>query len=150
MTHFERIQHHLTSQPGSCDACLSDKLNIHLRQTVNSVTCLKAGWGISRALGVCLACGKTKVVNSLGNTTASDSKHDNPVKTAKQKTQNYVREDDLQERFNESLIATLGLPRENYYSRLDFDQLLKLKGGLARIHDIVTLKLTLALADTIA
>ncbi len=93
---------------------------------------------------------KREMLNTLGIIPTSDSPHSKPVRTAKKKTQNYVREEDLQERFNESLIATLNLPRQNYYNRLNFDQVLRLKGGLARIHDIVTLKLTLALVDTIA
>lgn len=61
-----------------------------------------------------------------------------------------MREEDLRRRFNASLIETLGVDPDDYYSGLDFDHLLKLKEGLARIHDIVTLKLTFALVEQIA
>ncbi len=72
------------------------------------------------------------------------------VKVGKLPKENYVREEDLRVRFNVSLIETLGVAPEDYYGRLDFDQLLRLKEGLARIHDIVTLKLTFALVERIA
>jgi hypothetical protein len=63
---------------------------------------------------------------------------------------NYLREHDLSERFNASLVTTLNIPLEDYYGRLSFDDLLCLKEGLARVHEIITLKLTFAMVDWIA
>lgn len=88
-----------------------------------------------------MSCGRTKTLRSLGKSTPSE------IKVRPRKVAAYVREIDLQERFNRTLFMALGLPAGDYYGRMDFEKLTLLKNSLARIHDIITLKLTLALAQ---
>ena len=56
----------------------------------------------------------------------------------------------LRARFNEAIIRSLDLPPIDYSSRLDFARLLIMKSGLSRLNDIITIKLTAALAARIA
>jgi hypothetical protein len=149
MTHLQRILNHLAQEPDLCDDCLSIRLAIQPRQTVNKL-CSKAGSGVLRAKGNCAACRHHKLKNRLGPESVSNIETPNTQRVAQLPTRRYVREEDLRLRFNASLIETLGVASDDYYSRLDFDHLLRLKEGLARIHDIVTLKLTFTLVEQIA
>ena len=60
------------------------------------------------------------------------------------------RSQDLRSQLNETLISVFRLEKRDYFQDLSFTQLLKLKQGLARIHDTVTLRLTFDLVDWIA
>ena len=62
----------------------------------------------------------------------------------------YRREAHLRDAFNRSVATALGLAAEDYYGRLSFDGVLTLKEGYAWIHDIVTLKLSVALVEAVA
>lgn len=148
MTHRERILNHLKQCPGLCDGCLATALEFQQTQAVQGI-CSKAGSGVSRTKGICAACVKDRLLNGLGDSPATLMPSTSHVKANKPPKENYVREEDLRVRFNASLIETLGVALEDYYGRLDFDQMLRLKEGLARIHDIVTLKLTTALVERI-
>jgi len=149
LPHRQRILNHLTQHPGLCDDCLSNQLDIHPRQTVNKL-CSKPGCGIVRGRGICVVCGKVKVLNRLDTTAVSGVEHSSALSVRKPTEKSYVREQELRQRFNRALSETLGIAQDDYYSRLDFDRLLKIKEGLARIHDIVTLKLTFAMVEQIA
>ena len=148
MTNFDRVRLHLTDHPGWCDDCISHHLSISPRQTVNGV-CSKKGSGISRSKAVCASCGKHKTLNHLATHSGSNQDSSQMAKRETQINKRYVREEDLSSKLNHALINTLGVAREDYYGRLDFDHLLLLKEGLARINDIVTMKLTFAMVDRI-
>lgn len=60
------------------------------------------------------------------------------------------RSQDLRVQLNEALISVFQLEERDYFGNLSFAQLLKLKQGLARIHDTVTLRLTFELVNWIA
>ena len=53
------------------------------------------------------------------------------------------RSQDLRSQLNETLISVFRLEKRDYFQDLSFTQLLKLKQGLARIHDTVTLRVRL-------
>lgn len=148
MTHRQRINQLLLQTFGLCDGCISKQLGIERPQTVNGV-CSKSENRIRRATGICSACKRSKILNHLNETPESDAKHPPSAVDAGKRRHNYVREEDLRQRFNDSLTETLGIVPDDYYSRLDFDHLLRLKEGLARIHDIVTLKLTFAMVKLV-
>ena len=59
----------------------------------------------------------------------------------------YDRENQLRERLNVFLKSELGLPDENYYSRLGLEGFLRLKSVLSDINNILTLKVSLAFAE---
>lgn len=143
MTYLQRIETHLASRPGLCDDCLARELRIRSRQQVRSI-CTKSR-NIQGANETCCGCAKVKIVRSLAASPPLSSRC--TIKSKKKKTANYVRESDLREKLNGAVVSALGIPEEDYYNDLNFDRLLLLKGGLARIHDIITLKLTLALVD---
>jgi len=63
---------------------------------------------------------------------------------------NYDRENDLKERLNSFIQSELGLPSDDYYSRLNQKSFLDLKSVLNDINNIFTLKVTLAFADWLA
>lgn len=56
----------------------------------------------------------------------------------------YDREKDLNRRLNSFFEGNLGLPKDDYCSRLDFDGFLGLKSVLSDINNILTLKVALA------
>jgi hypothetical protein len=60
------------------------------------------------------------------------------------------RSQDLRIQLNEALISVFRLEERDYFQDLSFAQLLKLKQGLARIHDTVTLRLTFGLVNWIS
>jgi hypothetical protein len=60
------------------------------------------------------------------------------------------RSQDLRVQLNEVLISVFKLEARDHVGSLSFDQLLKLKQCLARIHDTVTLRLTFELVNWIA
>lgn len=113
---------------------------------------MRSASDIHRLKSQCAGCHKSKminviVVNPLLPTISTEPK---VRRQGRRRKINYLREDDLSERFNASLMTTLNIPLEDYYGRLSFDDLLCLKEGLARIHEIITLKLTFAMVDWIA
>jgi len=130
MTHQQRIEAHLTDHPGLCDDCLATELRITKRQTVYRL-CSTSSRIHRTDDGTCVCCGKAKIIRSLAK----------PTKLGN----GYLRETDLQQVFNKSVATSLGIEFKDYYGSLDFEGLLRLKEGYARIHDIITLKLTLGL-----
>lgn len=62
----------------------------------------------------------------------------------------YDRENTLKAQLNAFLIDSLALPNSDYAARLDLIGLLSLKSALSGINNLITVKLTLGLADWIA
>jgi hypothetical protein len=148
MTHLQRIEAHLTDRPGLCDDCLASELEISKRQTVYRLcsTCSR----IHRTdNGTCVCCGKAKIIRSLSNQTGLVAPLPRRTNQHPKLENGYLRETDLQQVFNKSVATSLGIEFKDYYGSLNFEGLLRLKEGYARIHDIITLKLTLALVDWI-
>lgn len=146
MTTRERIAAHLAGRPGLCDDCLARELGVSRRQNVRNV-CAKDS-AIQKSRAPCLGCGKTKIVRSLGTVVSVTALSPPAAKTSK--VASYLREEDLRSRFNYSISATLGIAPKDYYSGIGFSGLLELKAAWARIHDLVTLKLVLALVTKLA
>lgn len=145
MIYLERIEKLLTTRPGLCDDCIARELQISQRQNVRSV-CTKSHT-ILRSDGVCIGCEKEKIVRSLAAAPAPARPLPRSTAKSQPRAASYFREEALRVRFNESIATTLGITPEDFYGRLGFAELLQLKAGYARIHDIITLKLTQALAD---
>lgn len=59
----------------------------------------------------------------------------------------YQRDNELRRRINSFLQNAFDLPEEDYYARLDLDNLLSLKSALSDINNAVTMRLTLAFLD---
>lgn len=146
MTHLQRIRSHLAVLPGLCDDCLSKALDIHPRQAVNT-QCRRADSGVRRDYSICSVCKSEKLVNELSGTQSESPKR--PLKL-KPPSDNYCREEQLRERLNNSLCSALNLPKQDYYGPMNLKELLLLKECLARVHDVITLKLTLALVKWLA
>lgn len=144
-THRERIETHLATRSDLCDDCLAYELKISRRQKVYAV-CAKSAT-IHRADGKCIGCQKNKIVRSLSTSSGLAISSDPHTVKSKARKTNYLREEDLQAKFNSSISRTLRIEANDYYSQLGFEELLLLKVGYARIHDIITLKLTWALVD---
>lgn len=140
MAHRERIEKLLSVRPGLCDDCIANELQISPRQIVRN-ECSKSGT-ILGSKGTCIRCGKFKIIRSMKTAPAPVAAPPQPVAGS-----NYLRQDVLRSKFNDSIAKTLGVDGTDYYGRLDFAGLLRLKAGYARIHDIITLKLTVALAN---
>jgi len=145
MTHLQRIQKILTARPCLCDDCLALELEISRRQNVRTIC--TGSPTIRGEVGTCIGCAKKKIIRSLEG--APSIVQTLPRRTSKPRKTltSYNREADLRTKFNHSIVTTLGIPCDDYYGKLDFAALIQLKAGYARIHDIITLKLTLALAD---
>lgn len=143
MTTRERIEAHLATRSGLCDDCLARELGVSRRQNVRNV-CAKSST-IHCSHASCLGCGKNKIVRLLDadSPTAQVSR---PLRKSS-KVARYLREDDLRTRFNDSIATTLGVAPNDYYRGIGFTGLLELKATFARIHDLVTLKLALALVS---
>ena len=148
MTHLQRIEAHLTDRPGLCDDCLATKLKISKRQTVYRL-CSTSSRIHRSDKGTCVCCGKTKIIRSLADDGGSVAPIPRRTTKPPKLGNGYLRETDLQQVFNKSVATSLGIEFKDYYGNLDFEGLLRLKEGYARIHDIITLKLTLALVDWI-
>lgn len=151
MNQIQRIRSHLADLPGLCDDCLSKALGIHPRQTVNA-QCRKSGSGVCRAHSICSACKVEKLVNDLCGTIISTMPANSAKRSPKtaQPSHLYRREEVLRLRLNNSLCSALNLPKQDYYGQLSLNGLLVLKECLARVHDVITLKLTLALVNWLA
>ncbi len=146
MTNQQRIEDFLQPKPsGWCDKCLSIELTITPTNQVNGI-CAKSQL-ICRSVGVCDGCGENRQINTFRPDSDPISPPPRKPKQAKTKVENYLREEDIKERINSTLVEALGIPAQDYYSQMGFCNLLLLKSGLARIHDIITLKLTLALVE---
>ena len=149
MTHRHNIVSYLNDHPNICDDCIARELEISYRQTVNRICSTTTALTYLR--GKCRLCGNLKKIRTLRILDEiGDSKPTKTKMSAKARKRPIVREEDLQSKFNAAITEVLGISEEDYYSRLDFDGLLRLKAALARVHDIVTLKLTFALAEWIA
>lgn len=62
----------------------------------------------------------------------------------------YNRDSELQSRLNAFLADDLGLPKADYYSRLDLNGYLNIKSVLSDINNILTLKVSLAFAHWVS
>lgn len=143
MTHRESILDHLLKHPGLCDDCLAGQLGIQRRQRVNTL-CRELQEQLSREPGECASCAKLKKINALGASAVP------ALNAATKPGQKKSRSQDLRTLLNEALISVFPLEQRDYYAELSFAQLLQLKRGLARIHDTVTLKITLELVHWVA
>ena len=151
MTHEQRIIHLLYDKPDLCDDCIAAKLGIFPRQTVRSV-CEKSE-SVVRIAGDarCSACGKKKFVRrteSINSPTPNTPKLERVarISTRASHVDCYSREEDLRAKFNLAVSSVLKIESKDYYRELTFSDLMTLKSGFARIHDIVTLKLAMAMA----
>jgi len=148
MTHLQRIEAHLTDRPGLCDDCLATELKISKRQTVYRL-CSTSSRIHRTENGTCVCCGKAKIIRSMADQAGLVAPLPRPTTKPPKLGNGYLRETDLQQVFNKSVSTSLGIEFKDYYGCLTFEGLLRLKEGYARIHDIITLKLTLALVDWI-
>jgi hypothetical protein len=143
MTHREGIHSHLSERPGLCDDCVTSNLRISRRQIVYRLCSNNPA--IRRSRGTCVDCKRSKIVSTVQSAPTADRSPTNPTPRPRKNAVRYLREEYLRTRFNQSIATTLSIASDDYYGRLSFSGLLKLKEGYARIHDIITLKLTQAL-----
>ena len=59
----------------------------------------------------------------------------------------YDRDDDLKGALNSALVRILSLPERDYYNQLTIEKLIELKTLVKEVNNIVTLRLTLGLAE---
>lgn len=61
----------------------------------------------------------------------------------------YDRASELKTEFNNAVYHLMGLPQDDYYSKLSLDQILGLKAMLSKINNIITFRLAISLVEWI-
>ena len=96
-------------------------------------------------------CGKNKILRVVGDgSVVAGNVRVKSIKRSFMRQSHpdcYSREKDLANRFNRAVIEVLKIQDKDYYAEMKIRDLLKLKSGYARINNIITLKLTMALIN---
>ncbi len=156
-TNKERILGLLKGGAVLCDDCIQKEVGITRRQTVYRI-CegeTKRLEKLERTHHICHLCKKRKVLRRQRDPNPAPVEAapslEFPTKAKPTVQQDcYSREQDLKGRFNEGLAKVFRVEKTDYYSLLTIPDLMDLKSGYARINDIITLRLTMALVDWLA
>lgn len=148
---IDRIVDELRRRPGLCDDCLCKMLGVSLRQTINQ-SCRQHPQHVLRAAkGMCAGdCRGFKLLNFPLPTSHTPAKAlpaavESPQRASES---HHDRERYLSDALNGLLNRWTGTaPPRDFYNEIGTAGLLELKNALARVNDIITMRLSLCFVE---